>query len=200
MRYEVLPTKVSVCFYDRSKDWRAKIIKYSALTDIHHCGIMLDREGSRVVLASDKSHKAKFVDADKFHNLVYAPIKVVELDEAHVSLQQLTDFLYSHDKLKWKPLTDDEAANYKPKKYPSYRYIGDARSIIFWYFLGRFILPKLLPPSCALMTCYLLRICGFKVGDHVQPKTLYKELDDAANYNSWTSWGWKDYASTYNCC
>ena len=178
--YELLPTKVSVAFYNRSSDWRGKIMDVLCLTNIHHCGIILHRKEGEVVLASDKTHIAKFVDAAFFHKHAYQPLAVLDLGESLVSLQQLTDFLYSHEKMAW---TTKEP---KPREC-DYSYIGDARSIIFWFFVGRFIFPKLLPPSCALITCYLLRLCGFKIGNYVEPKTLYKELIHAINSNRWSS-------------
>ena len=149
--YELLPTNVSVAFYDRSSDWRGKIIKYSTLTDIHHCGIILGRKEGSVVLASDKTHKAKFVDTDRFHKICYQPTHIINMGEHHVSIQQLTEFLHNP-------------------------YIGDARSLVFWLLGGRYLFPRLLPNSCALVTCYLLRLCGIPVGNHIHPKTLYKEI------------------------
>jgi len=178
MSYIFEPTRVSVCFYDMSGNWRGKLIKLLSLTNLHHCGILLEREEKRIVLTSDKTHKAKFVDADKFHKHLYQPVKVMEYKaEADVSIQQLTNFLYGR----------------------GYSYIGDMRSVLFWFFLGRLAFPRMLPPSCALLVCYLLRMCGIEVESHVEPRKLYKELNNAANSDSWTSRSWEDYLGTDNC-
>jgi len=149
--YVLLPTKVSVVFYDRSVDRRTKLISLLTQTKIHHCSIILERDGEIIELASDKRHRAKFVDRAVIERLYPKTIATIDMGEASVSIKQLTDFL----------------------KNP---YIGDARSLLFWYFIGRYLFPRLLPPSCALITCYLLRLCGFKVKNHIEPKTLYKEL------------------------
>ena len=170
MKQEFLPTKVFVCFYDRSSDWRGKLIKWLSLTKTHHCGIMLERDNKVVLLASDKTHKAKFVDACRFHGVLYHPFAVIELGISDVSLRQLNNLI-------------------------SMPYIGDARSMVFWYFFGRKIFPKLIPASCSLITCYMLRLCGFMVKDHVMPKDLYKELTCATNNDIWTSRSWEDYLS-----
>ena len=194
MSYTFKPTKVSVCFYDRSDDWRGKVIKYLTRSDIHHCGILLERDDKSIILASDKSHKAKFVDSKRFHGYAYQPTHVFDFEEVPVSIQQLTDFLYSHDKQAWR-----EKSSKLETRRINYDYMGDGRSLVFWFFLGRFILPRLLPPSCALITCYLLRMCGIKVNTHVEPRTLYKELDDAVDFNCWTGWRREDHLSKDYC-
>ena len=149
--YILLPTKISVVFYNKSEDRRAKLISLLTHTKIHHCSIILERDDEIIELASDKRHRAKFVDRAVMEKLYSKPIAMIDMGERNVSIKQLTDFL----------------------KDP---YVGDARSLLFWYFIGRYLFPRLLPPSCALITCYLLRLCGFKVNDHIEPKTLYKEI------------------------
>jgi hypothetical protein len=134
---------------------------------------MLHQEDKKILLVSDKTHKAKFIDADRFHNRVYAPTHVTYLGEADVSIKQLTDYV---------------GQDYK----------GDARSLITYCIITRFFMPTLKPLSCALLTSQLLRMCGFDIGHNALPKELFKELTNAVNSNCWTSWSWEDYSSQSN--
>jgi hypothetical protein len=154
MSYIFLPTKISVCFYDMSYDFRGKFISFLTLTNLHHCGIMLEREDKKIILTSEKTHKTRFMDANKFHNRMGYPTEVVELGIHQVSITQLSNFLHSS----------------------KHSYRGDFKSLFCWYIAGRFLFPLVKPPSCGMITVYLLRICGIEVKDHVEPRTLYKEL------------------------
>jgi hypothetical protein len=165
MKYLTLPAKVSIAFYTRP-DWsdkrytkkRLKNLRRAGFwiniftkTNLHHCGIMLNRGENTVVLAADKYHRVKFLDQEPYHQKVMKPLCVVEVGEADVSLVQLADFL----------------------KEP---YKGDARSLIFWYLFGKRFLPLLTPKTCSVISCYFLRMCGFHYSNCISPRDLYEEL------------------------
>tara|TARA_R100000808_G_scaffold24969_1_gene60000 strand:- start:7804 stop:8346 length:543 start_codon:yes stop_codon:yes gene_type:complete len=176
MSLALTPAKVGVAFYTRP-DWvtgarklQSSLVKIFCRTDLHHCGLLITRGDSSVVLAADKYHRTRFIDQECYHEKVMKPCRVVELGEANVSLEQMMAFL----------------------REP---YMGDARSLIFWYFIGRFWFPRMLPPSCALITCQLLRLSGFNVPNIIAPVKLYKELTNATNSYSGTSKSWEDYVS-----
>jgi hypothetical protein len=156
-QYLMLPAKVSIAFYTRP-DWvsglrkvQCELIKVLEKTTIHHCGIMINRGEDTVILAADKYHRVKFLDQEPYHQKVMKPFCVVEVGECEVSLIQLADFL----------------------KEP---YLGDAKSLVFWYFIGRHFLPRLTPKTCAVISCYMLRLCGFHYPNYVSPKDLYHAL------------------------
>ena len=145
--------KVSVVFYDRFSDWRAKLITFFSLTRLHHCGILFNIGDSSILLMSDKTHRAKFIDADKFHERYFKPCTTIDLGMADVSIQQITNYI-------------------------SEPYIGNARSLIVWYFItqGLLRLKYLQPKTCALLVSNILRLCGFSICDCITPKGLHKEL------------------------
>ena len=152
-KYVLQEADISVVFYDRSKDWRAKIVTFTNWTRLHHCGIILSIGGESILLMSGKSHRAKFIDADRFHKNFCKPSHTLKLGRAMVSVQQITDYI-------------------RPP------YTGDARSLSVWYFFTNSILrcKSLQPKTCALLISNILRICGFYVTDCVTPKKLYREL------------------------
>ena len=149
--------KVSVVFYDRTIDWRGKVIRFFNLTRLHHCGIIFSMKNESILLMSDKTHRAKFIDADRFHETFFKPYKTIDLGFSDVSITQITNYI----------------------KTP---YIGDARSIVFWYFISRGLLriKHLQPKTCALLVSNILRLCGFQVEDCVTPRKLYRELQNYA--------------------
>ena len=132
---------------------------------MHHCGIMLERDGVKIVVASDTTHKARFVNADKIHKRYDKPIAIIEVGTYPVSITQLQDFIQSS----------------------KHGYKVDALGIFLWYVCGRFLLPLVNPVSCSLLTCNLLRLCGIKVQNHIAPNNLYKELLNATDSNSGAS-------------
>ncbi len=153
--YTLQDTEVSVVFYDRSCDYRGKIITLFNLTRLHHCGIIFRMGDESILLMSDKSHRAKFIDADRFHERFFKPTHTIKLGTTRISVQQITDYFSSP-------------------------YIGDARSIIAWFFITRWCCKSLQPKTCALLVSQILRLCGFRVKDCVTPKSLYKELSKYA--------------------
>jgi hypothetical protein len=151
--------EVSVCFYDRSSaDKRAKYLNLLSGRSINHCGLLLRRNDQALILASAKTHRAKFVDEKAYHKADCPPIITTKLGTKMVSYEQLFN-------------------------YVSEPYKGNTRSLAWWWFLGRFTFPLLLPPTCSLLTCRLLRVIGYKVKDHVEPYDLYKELT-SENYSN----------------
>lgn len=166
MRYELLPTKVSIAFYTRP-DWaasrhklQATIVGWLCNTSIHHCGIMISRDDNTIVLASDKYHRARFIDQEPYHQRIMKPVLVIDLGELNLSVKQLTDYM----------------------KEP---YKGDARSLIFWFFIARFVFPGLTPKSCSTLSCQLLRIAGYEIKDCGTPIELYKEIQDKGKIKTW---------------
>ena len=151
-----MKTHVNVCFYSRDIYEKERFVQWATKSDVVHCGIMLTVDNLSVVLASDKSHNAKFINSESFHSKVMSPKYTIYLGERDVSIQQLETFMGNN-------------------------YIGDTRSIIFWWFIGRHLFPSYQPKSCALLTSQMLRVCGLNIQDHVSPHTLLKELQDATN-------------------
>ncbi len=158
----LIPCLISVCFYSRDEYEKERIVQWCTNSDVVHCGILIEHENLSIVLASDKSHKAKFIDSSSFHSRVMSPKYILEVGTADVSITQLENFMGKD-------------------------YMGDARSITFWWFIGRFLFPSYQPKSCALLTSQMLRLCGFDVKEHISPHTLLKELQDATNTNRWSS-------------
>ena len=107
---------------------------------------------------SDKTHRAKFIDADRFHDLYFKPCKTIHLGTSPVSIQQITNYI-------------------------SAPYIGNVRSLLMWYFItkGIFRLEPLQPKTCALLVSNILRLCGWNVTDCVTPNQLHKELNKLCN-------------------
>lgn len=170
MNYIVLKTKVYICFYPSLDNWVSSWMGFFSRTKLHHCTVMLERDEKRIMLAYGKSDKAKIIDADSYNFHFHKPSHVIELGEAHVSVQQLCDFI-------------------KGKR------INDVRGILFWWWIGRLIFPSLIPRTCGTLTCDLIKLFGFKIKEHVSPKTLYKELTNATDNHCWSGRSWQDYIS-----
>ena len=83
-KYVLQEADISVVFYDRSKDWRAKIVTFTNWTRLHHCGIILSIGGESILLMSGKSHRAKFIDADRFHKNFCKPSHTLKLGSLSV--------------------------------------------------------------------------------------------------------------------
>tara|TARA_Y100001963_G_C6766569_1_gene442611 strand:- start:836 stop:1369 length:534 start_codon:yes stop_codon:yes gene_type:complete len=166
-------TEIYICFYDRScVDYRARVCNILSGSKINHCGVLLSRENSSLILASAKTHRSKFVDSFRYHKADCEPCSMLYLGKREVSYEQLFNYIEEP-------------------------YKGDIRGLVWWWFLGRFLLPLMVPPTCALLTCRLLRVMGYQIKDHVQPQTLFKELTSENYSNSWASWSWEDYTRSY---
>ena len=166
MDYIFDDTRVYVSFYTRDRWWATLL----SGTDLLNCAVMFERNNRRVILAAAPTHRPKLVDADKFHESWAYPKHVIELGMAPVCLKQIDCYI-------------------------SNNYRGDVRSIFFWAYFGKYFFPRLLPRTCALLTCNVLRVCGFRIKDHIQPLHLFKELTNANDYHCWSSGSWKDYVS-----
>jgi len=153
--------RVSVCFY-KTNNFRSKVIRWFTRSQVNHCGIMLTFKNTSLILVSDTGHRAKFVDATNYHKRVIEPSEICELGVGYISIQQLTTYL----------------------KHP---YIGDVKSVVWWFFFGRWFLPLHVPPSCTTITTRILRLCGWYVKDFVEPNKLYKELKNENDLFSWSS-------------
>jgi len=164
---------ISVAFYAlEKKRWESKVIKAATMGDTYqHTGIILHRNGVSVEYSTGYG-VCRFVDSCALRK-IQTPQEVIYLGKHLVNFERLqlfADRFHSEDK----------------------------RSFIWWWFIGRFFIPKMLPPSCGLITCQLLRLCGIEIKDIVRPQLLFKELTNAANNYSWKRQSWKDYASKYH--
>ena len=166
MKYELLPTKVSIVFYRAPKQMAInhRIISFliSALShaDLHHSGIMLQRDDNSIILAANKYHRAKFIDQEGYHRRVVKPAIVVELGELTLSIKQLIAFI----------------------KEP---YRGDDRRLLFYTLIGQFLFPGITPKSCSILSCQLLRIAGYHIKDCFTPIQLYNEVKTKGTVKSW---------------
>lgn len=142
---------VSVVFYSGMETWKAKLFTILTLTKLHHCGIIFTIGEESILLMCAKTHRAKFLDADKFHERFFKPSHTLDMGKVHISIAQLTNFL-------------------------STPYLGDVRSLFMWHFITKHLTHSLQPKTCALLVTYILRLCGFQISDCVSPKQLYREL------------------------
>jgi hypothetical protein len=165
---------VSVAFYslDTKMFW-SKFIKIATLGDKYqHCGIILHRNGVSAEYVTALGEVCRFSDACAYRK-IHTPSAVITLGSHFVNfnrLQLFADRFHSED----------------------------ARSILWWWFVGRFLFPKMLPPTCTLITCQLLRLCGIPVGNITRPQKLFKELTNETNNYCWESKSWENYASQYH--
>jgi hypothetical protein len=67
--------------------------------------------------------------------------------------------------------------------------IGD----IFWWVIGRWIFRSYEPQTCCTVICHILRVCGFKIGIHVEPHKLFKEVSSGVDNHFWNGEGRKNY-------
>lgn len=182
MSYIGLPTKVSVVFYCRP-EWDSLIPRNDKLkrqqrrdgamimlatfanTDIHHSSLMLERDDKSVMIITGEHHRAKMIDTCWYHENILAPKYIIELGTFDVSLKQLKNYLRTP---------------YRLKRWDVWVYI----------LITRFFFPTLLPKTCTLLNCQLLRMIGYKIEDIVIPMLLWKELKK--NYKPIT---WDEYNS-----
>ena len=166
-------TEVSIVFYNLAKYFRSRtVIKEKLwvrigyhimglvnLTRMHHCSIIFSRGENSVVLMTSRTHRAKFIDEKRFHEIYYSPSKTINLGKAMVSLQQLNEYI---------------------KEPP---YVGNLPSLMLWYFIIKplLVLKSLQPKTCSLLISNMLRLCGYNVTDCVTPKRLHKELNKLCN-------------------
>ena len=167
MNYTTLKTKVYVCFYPALVN--RICYQIISLTNINHCTILFERDDKRSVLAYGKSGEVKIVSAENYHSF-HQPSHVIELGECSVSIQQFRDFIQG-------------------------KRINDMVGILFWWWFGRLVIPRLVPRTCGTLTCDLIKLCGFKIKEHASPKALYKELTNATNNYCWSGRSWQDYIS-----
>jgi len=155
-------TTVSIVFYSTPKSRRGKLVQILQYNPIFHCGLMLSCHDESFVIASDKTHRAKFIPNDLYHNTIgFKPSHIVILGETDFSnIQRTMDFI---------------ATPYK----------GDTMSMAFWYYIGRFLFKSYQPKSCALLACQIARFCGFKLDDFILPKNLYNDLRDKYTHYTW---------------
>ena len=149
----MLPTKVSIAFYANPLSKRARMVQWLQRHEIYHCGIMLEQHGKTAILASDKTHCARMIAAPAYERAFQKPTYIIELGEALVSIEQVCDFIST-----------------------PYRF--DARSVSFWYYIGRWLFPSNRPNTCSALSTSIARMCGFKINDFVIPRDLYNHLKE----------------------
>jgi hypothetical protein len=148
----ITPSKISIVFYTTPHSKRARLVQMCQFNEIYHCGILIEQGDSAFILAADKTHRAKFVPEELYHQKMFNdPDKVIVLGESDINLKHTCDFV---------------TTNYR----------GDTLSMAFWFFIGRHLFKSYVPKSCSILSCQLARICGFKIDDYVLPKDLYKHL------------------------
>lgn len=132
---------------------------------MYHCGLMFSYEENSLILASDKQHRAKFIPGELYHvKMGFTPSHVVTLGTTDFSnIDRIMDFI-------------------------SIPYKGDTLSILFWYYIGRFLFKSYQPKSCALLATNIARFCGFSIPDFIHPPGLYKYIKD-----KYTSLTWEEY-------
>jgi hypothetical protein len=169
MNYKFSKTKVCVVFYCRSHPILGWITRLLSWSRFDHVGLLLERTDKSIVLFTRRGRSGtRFFDSKTLHKHM-VPDTIIEMGEVDVSITQVCDFI-----------------DYSNK--------NGLFGLLFWMFIGRFILKGNLPASCGLYVCQVLRICGFRVPNLITPKELYKELTNAANNDCWQSWSWEDYA------
>ena len=182
MNYVGLPTNVSVTFYTRpdfetSLESEALRKTYTAgfwiglisRTRVHHVGLMLNRDNKTVVLSTSENSRAKFIDEECFHEKGFVkPTHVADLGCMDVSLSLLNQFI----------------------KVP---YRGHRRDLLFYGLFSRFLFPSLLPKSCSLLTCEMLRMMGYDIEDYIFPRDLDKVLSKQYPIKTW-----EEYSKEYN--
>ena len=137
---------VSVCFYSVEKElfW-SRMIKLMTFGDTHqHCGFMLHRNGVSTEFVTGVGIQGRFANAVGYRK-IHTPNRVVYLGKHLIDFKQLQLFAEGiHSE--------------------------DVRSVLWSWFVGRFVLPKMLPPTCTLITCQFLRLCGIKVNNFSRPQ------------------------------
>lgn len=156
--------ELSVVFYSDPMTKRAKLVQICQRHPVFHCGLMLTNEDRSLVVAADKTHRAKFIPADLYHERKIKPSHVIILgDTDDDNLRRLMDFI---------------VVPYK----------GDSISMAFWFFVGRWLFKSYIPHSCSILASQMARFCGFEIADFVLPKDLFSNL--AIDYKCLT---WKEY-------
>jgi len=126
----------------------------------------MEQGNESFILAADKTHRAKFVPEELYHQKMFNdPDKVLVLGEKDIDLKYTCDFVNTN-------------------------YRGDTLSMAFWFFVGRYLFKSYVPKSCGLLSCQLARMCGFKIDDYVLPKDLYKHLLNKKNIKEYL---WEEY-------
>jgi hypothetical protein len=143
--------KIYATFYDRSIDYRGRLIGFLTRSNLHHCGLVLEDGDNKIVLVTDKNKKGCFLDESRFHSMIMSPVKNIYIGETIKTLDDIH------------PLIE------KP-------YLGTAKALLFWFFFARFFLTWK-PKSCTLLCCRMLTKLGFPTPDRVIPKDLYEHIN-----------------------
>jgi len=179
MNPRLVETNIKVIFYiQRNKrHLRTRVYQFVSCQKIAHAVILFTQGDKKYIYVINPKGGMYLVEEEKYAWILKREgleitQKVVDLGSAPVSLFQLSCFV---DRPKFK--------------------LAPMRENIFWWFIGRFLSKTYQPMTCALAMSYLLRICGFKVGLHIAPHTLYKEIRNGIDNHFWTSKGWQEYSS-----
>jgi hypothetical protein len=161
--------KVYLTFYNLKNTWHHKVIKLLTRAKYTHVGIVIKTPENSLEMWTNLGEKKTGWVSEKALRKFYTPDKILYLGENNTKLSQLMNVLSDSN-------------------------IVQARSVWFWWWIGRFIFPTMLPQTCSSITCHILRVCGFNIQIHVHPIDLYKEIHDE-NYNYIrASWSWEDYS------
>ena len=157
-----LITEVSIVFYSTPMSKRGWLVQKLQCNPMFHCGLMFSYEDNSLILAADKSHRAKFVPGSLYHDTIgFIPSHIVTLGTTEFSnIDRIMNFISTPSK-------------------------GDTLSIFFWFFIGRFIFKSYQPKSCALLACNIARFCGFSVPDFIHPPSLYKYIKNKYSHFTW---------------
>ena len=153
--------EIAIVFYSDPITRRAQITQICQYHKIFHCGIMLSNKDRSLVVAADKTHRAKFIPSELYHEKCMKPSDVIILGDTDMeNMEKLMNFI-------------------------SVPYIGDTVSMAFWYYIGRWLFKSYVPQSCSILASQMARFCGFKVKDHVLPKDLLNHLKETYNHLTW---------------
>ena len=140
--------EIAIVFYSEPYTKRGRLVQLCQGHPMFHCGLMLSHEDKSLIVAADKTHRAKFIPADLYHEKFLTPSNIVVLGETDFdNIQRLMDFI-------------------------AVPYIGDSISMGFWFYIGRWLFKSLDPRSCSILAAQMARFCGFKIKDYPLPKDL----------------------------
>jgi hypothetical protein len=179
MKPQLVDTNVKIIFYIKTSEfhWRTKLYQLVSGQKIIHSIVWFTQGKKDYVYVINPRRGMYLVDKSKYDRIlksqnITVEEEVIDLGLAPVSLYQLSCYL----------------------DRPEFKLASVWENIIWWLF-GRFVSKTYVPMTCSLATSYLLRICGFKVGLHIAPHKLYKEIQDGVDNHFWKSKGWQDYTS-----
>jgi hypothetical protein len=148
--------KISVGFY-KINWWVMRVIAFFSRAQYDHCSLLCLEPGeSPKALHRPKRKNAKFVRLSTLNRL-YKPETTVYMGETDAEFADIEKYLYPQTRFRvWK--------------------------IVLWFFITRWFIRWQPAGGCGVLTCKMLNECGFKVGSHVIPTALYKEISDATNF------------------